>query len=183
MNKLSEREHDRQTAVHMRQHALRSWADANVLAEIGSKCNALLLRLLAVETLLKIVHAADVGATPSELQHASIDRLFWCASASHQRAMMESLGFEPEGSNLESADAILRSFGEHFVCARYQSYVGDQDEVLDSEGLPLDSPWPEMMDAAKSEWSHTDDQRLDLLFGTLSKLTRGMLDDKVYWDY
>src|SRR5689334_9673909 len=90
MTTMSEGEYARQTAVQIRQHALRSWADANVLAGIGSKSNALLLRMLAVETLLKITHAADRGATPSELQHASIDRLFWCASASHQRAMMES---------------------------------------------------------------------------------------------
>jgi hypothetical protein len=158
------------------------WEDAATLEAEQSTSNALLLRLLSIETLLKVVSFADGGGL-DEFQHLSIEGIFWRLSAAHQRRVMAALGLEPEGKNLEAASALLSRFTEHFVRARYGQFVGPAVTQYDSEGLPLDERWPEAAPAAARPSDETIAVMVNSLFCELRDLSVEMIENKICWDY
>lgn len=172
----------RELAIAARRRSLRLWEDAATLEAEQSISNALLLRLLSIETLLKVVSFAD-GGEPDEFQHLSIEAVFWRLSAAHQRRVMAALSLEPEGSNLKAASALLSEFTEHFVRVRYGHFVGPAVTQYDSEGLPLDERWPEAAPAAAHPSDEAINVRVNTLFSELKELSLEMIETSVCWDY
>jgi hypothetical protein len=158
------------------------WEDAAKLEAEQSSSNALLLRLLSIETLFKVVSFAD-GGEPDEFQHLSVEAVFWRLSAAHQRRVMAALSLEPEGSNLEAASALLSGLTEHFVRVRYGYFVGPAVTQYDSEGLPLDERWPEAAQAAARSSDEAIVVMVNTLFCELKDLSLEMIENPVCWDY
>lgn len=172
----------RELAIAARRDSLRLWEDAATLEAEQSSSTALLLRLLSIETLLKVVSFAD-GGEPDEFQHLSIEAVFWRLSAAHQRRVMAALNLEPEGSNLRAAAAVLSGLTEHFVRARYRHFVGPAVIQYDTDGLPLDEHWPEAASAAARPFDKATAVLVNSLFRELRNLSLEMVENPICWDY
>lgn len=179
---LLSRTESQKLATEARLHSLRLWEDAATLEERRETPSALLLRLLAIETLFKVVCFAE-GGEPDEFQHVSIEEVFWQLPAAIQRRVMVALNLPAEGSNLKAAAAQLSVLTEHYVRVRYNYFLGPVVTLYDEDGLQLHAQWPEAAPAASRPLDKVTSAKIEKLFHELKDLSLELIDNPDIWDY